>query len=111
MPPRKRACLTTPTPRFEVGESSEAGATRQPGPTESDLRRCKVERAGYGITDTEAMYAREAWAFSMERSSAIAAHVRTLDIQVATLISQTSSLQTQLTTTLGRIEILEARDV
>ncbi|GJU82388.1 hypothetical protein Tco_1284753 [Tanacetum coccineum] len=33
MPPRKRACLTTPTPRYEIGESSAAGAARQPGPT------------------------------------------------------------------------------
>ncbi|GJX57656.1 hypothetical protein Tco_0287553 [Tanacetum coccineum] len=30
VPPRKRLCLTAPTSRFEVGESSVAGATRQP---------------------------------------------------------------------------------
>nr|GFC69735.1 hypothetical protein [Tanacetum cinerariifolium] len=161
-----------------------AGAARQPGPTESDLRRCRVDQAGYGITDTwdeifdklmeiapttlegvnervteldttvrqrtdefeirfeeaqddqallrarvntlfrdrqdhrrtamlmdrEAMNSCEAWSFSMDRSSAIAAHVRTLETQVAALITQTTSLQTQLTTSLGRIEILEARD-
>nr|GEY27136.1 hypothetical protein [Tanacetum cinerariifolium] len=52
MPPRKRACLTAPTPEFKIGESSATGAARQPGPTESDLRRCRVEQAGYGITDT-----------------------------------------------------------
>nr|GFD33062.1 hypothetical protein [Tanacetum cinerariifolium] len=50
MLPRKRACLTTPG--FEIGESSVAGAARQQGPTESDLRRCRVEQEGYGITDT-----------------------------------------------------------
>nr|GEY89109.1 integrase, catalytic region, zinc finger, CCHC-type, peptidase aspartic, catalytic [Tanacetum cinerariifolium] len=136
MPPRKRACLTTPG--FEIGESSVAGAARQPGPTESNLRRCRVVQEGYGITDTwdeivdkmmeiapttlegvnervtepdstvrqrtnelevrvmslrdrpdhrrtamlidkEAMYSREAWAFSMDKSSAMAAHVRTLE--------------------------------
>nr|GEW27920.1 hypothetical protein [Tanacetum cinerariifolium] len=178
MPPRKRACLTAPTLGFEIRESSAAGAARQPGPTKSDLSRCRVEQAGYGITDTwdkivekmmeiapttlegvnervteldttvrqrtdefevrfedaqfdraplrarvntlfrdrpdhrriamlmdrEAMYSRKAWAFSMDRSSAIAAHVRTLETQVAALITQTTSLQTQLTTTLGRIE-------
>nr|GEX11724.1 hypothetical protein [Tanacetum cinerariifolium] len=111
-----------------------AGATRQPGPIESDLRRYRVEQAGYGITDTwdeivdtlmeiapttlegddrallrarvntlfrdrpnhrrtailmdrEAMYAREAWACSEDRSSAIAAHVRTLEAQVDALIA------------------------
>nr|GFD05093.1 hypothetical protein [Tanacetum cinerariifolium] len=53
MPPRKRACLTTPAPIFEVGESSAAGAARQPGPDlESDRRRSRVEQIGYGITDT-----------------------------------------------------------
>nr|GEV74640.1 putative reverse transcriptase domain-containing protein [Tanacetum cinerariifolium] len=178
------ACLTTPAPGFEIGESSAAGAARQIGTTEFDLRRCRVEHAGYGITNTwdeivdkmikiasttlegvnervtelvttvrqrtdefetrfedaqfdrallraqvntlfrdrrdhrhtamlmdrEAMYSREAWAFSMDGSSAIAAHVRTLETHVVALITQTTSLQTQLTTTLGRIEVLEARD-
>nr|GEY54766.1 hypothetical protein [Tanacetum cinerariifolium] len=149
-----------PSPPLLIRESSAAGAVRQPGPTESDLRRCRVEWAGYGITDTwieivdtlmeialttlkgvnervlelettvrqrtdedrpgyrritmlmdrEAMYAGEAWAFSMDRSLAIAAHIRTLETQVAALIAQTSSMQTQLTTTLRRIKILEARD-
>nr|GEW51085.1 hypothetical protein [Tanacetum cinerariifolium] len=142
VPPWKRACLTTPAPRFEVRESSTAGATKQPRPTEFDRRRYRVEQAGYGITDTrdeivdnlmeiapttlkgvdqrvteldttvrqrtdkdrldhhrttmlldrEAMYAREAWAGSEDRSAAIAAHVRTLEAQVAALIAQTSSL-------------------
>nr|GEZ11910.1 putative reverse transcriptase domain-containing protein [Tanacetum cinerariifolium] len=153
MPPRKRDCLTTPALGFEIGESSVAGVARQPGPTESDLRRYKVEQAELDTTvrqrtdefeicfeeaqdvrallrarvntlfrdrpdhrrtimlmDREAMYAREAWAYSVDRSSAIAAHVRTLETHVTALIAHTSSLQTQLTTSLGRIEILEARD-
>ncbi|GJV96600.1 hypothetical protein Tco_1548177 [Tanacetum coccineum] len=33
MPPRKRACFTTPAPGLEIGESSAAGSARQPGPT------------------------------------------------------------------------------
>nr|GFC06192.1 hypothetical protein [Tanacetum cinerariifolium] len=184
VPPQKRACLTTPAPGFEVGKSFAGGAARQPGPTESDLRRCRVEQTGYGITNTwdeivdtlmeidpttlegvnqrvteldttvmqrtdefevrfekeqddrallrarvntlfrdrpdhhhtamffdrEAMYAREAWAGSEDRSVAIASHVRTLEVQDASLIAHTSSLQTQLTTALGHIEILEARN-
>nr|GFA29511.1 hypothetical protein [Tanacetum cinerariifolium] len=84
MPPRKRAYLTTLAPGFEIGESFAAGAARQPGPTKS-------MDCGNTI-------------------SAIASHVRTLETQVAALITQTMSLQTQLTTTLGRIEVLEARD-
>nr|GFA55746.1 reverse transcriptase domain-containing protein [Tanacetum cinerariifolium] len=47
------------------------------------------------LMDREAMYAREACACSEDRSSAIAAHVRTLEAQVDALIAQTSSLQTQ----------------
>nr|GEU90326.1 hypothetical protein [Tanacetum cinerariifolium] len=93
VPSQKRACLTTPAPGFEVRESSTAGAARQPGPTESDLRRSRVEQAELDTTirdrpdhrrttmllDREAIYAREAWAGSEDR-------------------------------TLGRIDILEARD-
>nr|GFB19235.1 hypothetical protein [Tanacetum cinerariifolium] len=156
MPPRKRACLTTPDHRFEIGESSTADAARQPGPTVSDLRRCRgvnervIEldttvrqrtddfeirfeeaqddrallrarvntlfrdrpdhRRTTMLMDREAMYSREAWAFSMDRSSAIAVYFGTLETHVAALITQTTSLQIQLTTALGRIEILEARD-
>nr|GEY58845.1 hypothetical protein [Tanacetum cinerariifolium] len=66
VPPWKRACLTTPAPGFEVGESSAAGAARQPGPAESNLRRCRVKqtdrpdhRRTTMLLDREAMYARE----------------------------------------------------
>nr|GEX44906.1 hypothetical protein [Tanacetum cinerariifolium] len=141
MPPRKKACLTTLAPGFEINESSADGAARQPGPTESNLKRYKRtdefkirfeeaqddrallrarvntlfrDRPDHHCTtmlmDKEAMYTREAWAFSMDRSSAIATHVRTLETHVAALIAHTSSLQTQLTTALGRIKILEARN-
>nr|GEY60018.1 hypothetical protein [Tanacetum cinerariifolium]GEZ90523.1 hypothetical protein [Tanacetum cinerariifolium] len=113
MPPRKRACLTTPALGFEIEESSTAGTVRQPGPTESELRRCRVEQVCYGITDmwdeivdNLIEIARPPW----RGSSAIIAHVRTLKTHVAALITQTTALQTQLTTSLGRIEILEARD-
>nr|GEU29915.1 hypothetical protein [Tanacetum cinerariifolium] len=53
VPPQKKACLTTPTSGFEVGESSTVDAARQPRPTlESNLRRHGVHQTGYGITDT-----------------------------------------------------------
>nr|GEZ41663.1 reverse transcriptase domain-containing protein [Tanacetum cinerariifolium] len=124
MPPRKKACLTTLTLGFEIGESSaavdkmmEIALTTLEGVnervTELDtivrqrtyefeirfedaqfdraLLRARVntlfrDRPDHHRTtmlmDREAMYSREAWAFSMDRSSAIAAHVRTLEIQV-----------------------------
>nr|GEV28228.1 hypothetical protein [Tanacetum cinerariifolium] len=56
------------------------------------------------LMDKEAMYSHEAWTFTMDRSSAMAAHVRTLETQVVALITHTTSLQTQLTTALARIE-------
>ncbi|GKC15705.1 hypothetical protein Tco_1012487, partial [Tanacetum coccineum] len=46
------------------------------------------------LLDREETYARRAWAGSKDKSAAIEAHVRTLEAQVATLIAQTSSLQT-----------------
>ncbi|GKA03985.1 hypothetical protein Tco_0676766 [Tanacetum coccineum] len=53
MPPRKRACFTTPAFGFEVGESSAAAAAKQTRPTlEADLRRDRVREMGYGITNT-----------------------------------------------------------
>ncbi|GJW62991.1 hypothetical protein Tco_0114875 [Tanacetum coccineum] len=158
MPPRKRACLTTPAPGYEIGESSAAGAARQPRPTpevdtwdeiveammeiapttlegvdqrvteldttirqrteEFEIRfeEAHDDRAYLGALvntlyrdrphhrrtalamDREAVYARIAWTSSEERSAAIEAHVRTLEAQ------------TRLTTALGRITTLEARD-
>ncbi|GJY87032.1 hypothetical protein Tco_0501660 [Tanacetum coccineum] len=60
LPPRKRLCLTTPTSRYEVGESSTA-ALRPTGGHRADygfigtidveIRRQRVEEVGYGIRD------------------------------------------------------------
>nr|GEU89448.1 putative reverse transcriptase domain, ribonuclease H-like domain, aspartic peptidase domain protein [Tanacetum cinerariifolium] len=110
---RMRALLPSTSRRTDIPEADLV----LPEPTESDLRRYRVEQADRPvhrrtamILDREATYAHEAWAGSKDRSAAITAHVRTLEAQVTALIAQTSSLQTQLTTTLGRIEILEAKD-
>ncbi|GKE98588.1 hypothetical protein Tco_0021939 [Tanacetum coccineum] len=110
MPLRKRACSTTPASGLEIGESSAASAARQPWTTlESDLRRDRV-RWVIGLPIHGMRLLRLCWS-SEDMSAVIEAHVRTLKAQVATLIAQTSSLQTQLTTTLGCIETLEARDL
>nr|GEV77619.1 hypothetical protein [Tanacetum cinerariifolium] len=92
VPPQKKVCLTTPALGFEVRKSSAAGAARQQGPTESDLKRYMDDRALLRarvntlfrdrpnhrhtamLLDREAMYAREAWAGSGDTSAAIAAH-------------------------------------
>nr|GEW26848.1 putative reverse transcriptase domain-containing protein [Tanacetum cinerariifolium] len=74
VPPRKRACLTTPTFGFKVEESSAAGAVRQPGLTESDLKRYMVEqnmmRTGVGMPmsfqGTERVVGLTGWLEKME---------------------------------------------
>ncbi|GJW12527.1 hypothetical protein Tco_1578354 [Tanacetum coccineum] len=106
-------CLPTPAPRLEIGESSAGGAARQPGTTlEADLRRDRVMETGYGITNTwdEIVEAMLEHGHFRGQECNHEAHVRTMKAHVATLIAQTSSLQTQLTTSLGRIKTLEARD-
>nr|GFA22859.1 putative reverse transcriptase domain-containing protein [Tanacetum cinerariifolium] len=106
MPPRKRACLTAPTPGFEIGESS--AAEKMIG-----IALTTLEGVNERVTELDTTVRQrtdEFKAFSMDRSSAIAAHVRTLETQVAALITQTTLLQTQLTMALRRIEVLEARD-
>ncbi|GJR01585.1 hypothetical protein Tco_0524569 [Tanacetum coccineum] len=53
MSPRKRACLTTPAPGLEIGESSAASAARQRGTNlKADLSRDRVMETGYRIIDT-----------------------------------------------------------
>nr|GEZ67215.1 hypothetical protein CTI12_AA293570 [Tanacetum cinerariifolium] len=120
LPARDTEALEADEPTHAPGSpiiiplSLTLGAARQLGPTESDLRRCRVDQAGYEITDTwdeivdtlmemasttlegvnervteldttvrytpdncrtamlidrEAMYAREAWTFSMDRKN------------------------------------------
>ncbi|GJW43165.1 putative reverse transcriptase domain-containing protein [Tanacetum coccineum] len=89
--PWKRACLTTPAPGYEIGESSAAGAARQPRPTPAvDTGDEIVEDHGRIATDHR--------------------HVRTLEAQVATIdCSATSSSDSQLTTALEALATLEAR--
>ncbi|GJY70105.1 reverse transcriptase domain-containing protein [Tanacetum coccineum] len=152
LPPRKKLCLTAPTPRFELGESSSAVATRQADHPMSredtrledaqDDRALQMGRVNMLFKDrrfhrhtsmllkSEARHAQEAWSHSMNCSKpvytvlqAYQAQVNTHEILIqtqdtcigsletlfATLVAQTSSLQTQLTTTLRRIQTLEAR--
>ncbi|GKA85900.1 hypothetical protein Tco_0807554 [Tanacetum coccineum] len=45
LPPQKRLCLTAPTSRLDIGESSGVGAARQPGSS-------VAHRADYGFVDT-----------------------------------------------------------
>ncbi|GJR32451.1 putative reverse transcriptase domain-containing protein [Tanacetum coccineum] len=138
MPPRKRACLTTPAPGLEIGESSAASATRQPGTTiEADLRRDRVMETDYGITNTwdeiveammeeneedrpyhrhtamildrEAMYARIAWTSSEDRSAAIEAYVRTLEAQKMSPRKRTTRVSPAITTTPTSTPVTDAQ--
>ncbi|GKB48293.1 putative reverse transcriptase domain-containing protein [Tanacetum coccineum] len=68
VPPRKRLCLTSPAPRFEVGESSAAAAARQLrldvtyatdysfiNIVDATPKRPMSREASYGITDDRAL--------------------------------------------------------
>nr|GFA66837.1 hypothetical protein [Tanacetum cinerariifolium] len=107
MPPRKKACLTTPAPEFKIGESSTAGAARQPGPTKCDLRRCRVEQAGYKITGTWDEIVDKMMEIAPTTLEEVNKRVTKLD---TTIRQRTDEFETQLTMTLGRIKVLKARD-
>ncbi|GJV46317.1 hypothetical protein Tco_1430853 [Tanacetum coccineum] len=118
---RKRARFTAPTGRFEVGESSAAAATRQPGldvSTMDDTPGYLMSReVGYRIEDVWDDMAIDCNKVVHADLQAYRDHVQThethiqtrdagigsLETLVATLVAQTLSLQTQLTTTLGSI--------
>ncbi|GJX41761.1 hypothetical protein Tco_0256751 [Tanacetum coccineum] len=67
--------------------------------------------------EQEAIYARQAWGHSEERSQVLKAHTRTLEAQVGTLQTQHGRMEWQrqeagdmVTSAFGRIHALEARD-
>nr|GEX07503.1 Gag-Pol polyprotein [Tanacetum cinerariifolium] len=122
-PPQKRACFTTPALELEIGEVKGMGY----GITDTcdeiveamiEIASTTLEWVIQRVTELATTARQENEEFqvlfeeagSEDRSVAIEAHVRTLKAQVAALIAHTSSLQTQLTTALRRIETLEARD-
>ncbi|GJX93472.1 hypothetical protein Tco_0348058 [Tanacetum coccineum] len=118
MPPRKRACFTTPTPGCEIGESSAAGAARQPGPTpEADtwdeiveammeIAPTTLEGVDQRVTELDTTV-REAghmlsiaWTILRE-SAAIEAHVKDTGGTVATFDYSDTSLQTRFDYSVG----------
>ncbi|GJR01708.1 hypothetical protein Tco_0524692 [Tanacetum coccineum] len=59
LPPRKRLCLSTLVPRYEIGESSTARPIRGRGidygfvsTVDAEARRQGIDEVGYGIRDT-----------------------------------------------------------
>nr|GEZ40003.1 hypothetical protein [Tanacetum cinerariifolium] len=105
MPPRKKACLTTLVPEFKIEESSVAVDKMM------EIAPTTLDGVNERVRELDTIVKQRTDEFEMDMSSAITTHVITLKTQVAALITQTMSLQTQLTTTLGRIKVLEARDL
>ncbi|GJX24927.1 putative ribonuclease H-like domain-containing protein [Tanacetum coccineum] len=123
MPPWKRACFTTSASGFEVGESSVASAARQYGldvaVMDATTGRPMFREVGYEIGRiTTAQLC-----FWIERQRMLVGHGLVLRTGVrlyspcqdtrgtgCDIDGSDSSLQTQLTTALGRIQTLEARD-
>ncbi|GKB41379.1 hypothetical protein Tco_0886321 [Tanacetum coccineum] len=88
-PPQKRLLLTAPTPRFEVGESSAAAASRQPGSTMARrVNHSFVDIVDTRVRDTERrtmaaieMVNLRALARSEAYSRALEAWIRVLETQ------------------------------
>ncbi|GJX85498.1 hypothetical protein Tco_0336272 [Tanacetum coccineum] len=124
LPPQKRLCLTALTSRFEVGKSSSAAAARQRGRVNMLFRDRRFHCHTSMLLESEVRHARDAWSHSMNYSKAVHAElqvyrarvntheiqIKTQDTRIRSLGSLDLSLQTQLTTALGRIQTLEARE-
>ncbi|GKD67300.1 putative reverse transcriptase domain-containing protein, partial [Tanacetum coccineum] len=139
MPLRKRARFTAPTGRFEVGRVQQLLLLNSldwmlllwmPPLDALCLERLDMALRMFGMT-CEARCVRQAWGKAVDCNrevhaelQAYRAQVQTHEIQiqtrdtrigsletlVVTLVAQTSLLQTQLTTALGRIQTLEAME-
>ncbi|GKE83593.1 hypothetical protein Tco_1557335, partial [Tanacetum coccineum] len=92
LPPHKRLCLTAPTSRYEVGESSTAAPrpTRGHradygfiGTTDAEIRHRRAEEVGYGIRDV--------W---VDPTEAVEEEQDTQDVDA--VIEDTQDRQTQL---------------
>ncbi|GJY64373.1 putative reverse transcriptase domain-containing protein, partial [Tanacetum coccineum] len=136
LPPRKRLCLTAPTLRYEVEESSTAAPRptgghradyRFIGTTDAEIRRRRAKEVGYGIRDV--------WVDPIEAVEDVAsttlegvnarvtelAAVQEQDTQdIYVVIEDTQDRQTQLfqrvdglgqlSAALGQIQAIQARD-
>ncbi|GJU95211.1 hypothetical protein Tco_1319967 [Tanacetum coccineum] len=84
MPPRKRACFTTPSRRIEIGESLAVVAAREPGSTLAqgidyglmtaleEVKKSVVDMDTRHRQDNRgAMYARQAWSYVMDCNRAL----------------------------------------
>ncbi|GJV86721.1 putative reverse transcriptase domain-containing protein [Tanacetum coccineum] len=144
LPPRKRLCLAL-GPRFEVKESSSAAARPTGGyradygfigTLDAELRRDRVRKMGYGITDVweDPTEATEEFEDAQDDRALLRGQVNMLckdrhyHLNTAMLVESearvareawvqsmgcsraTTSLQTPLIAALGRIDTLEARE-
>ncbi|GKE10555.1 hypothetical protein Tco_1414106 [Tanacetum coccineum] len=123
IPPWKRLCLTAPTPRFEVGESSAAAATRQSGlgaarTTDLVFPTCrahlsdrvdilledrKFHQQTTMLMEDEALVSREAWVQAMGSSAAVhyelqayRAHTQIHDLCISSQEALTATLVAQV---------------
>ncbi|GJU58757.1 hypothetical protein Tco_1236523 [Tanacetum coccineum] len=93
LPPHKRLCLTAPTSKYEVEESSTAA----PRPTGG-------HRADYGFIGTMGAEIRR------QRAEEVGYSVRDVWVDPTKAVEEVSSLQGLLSVALGQIQALQARD-
>ncbi|GJT74584.1 hypothetical protein Tco_1041309 [Tanacetum coccineum] len=123
LPPHKRLCLTAPTSRYEVGESSTAAPRPTGDPTEAveEVVPTTLEGVNARVTDLAAVQEQDTqddYAMIQDtQDRQTQTHAQMQDYRIAsqeslmtTLIAHVSSLQGQLSAALGQIQALQARD-
>nr|GFA47743.1 hypothetical protein [Tanacetum cinerariifolium] len=109
MPLRKRACFTTPTSGYEVGESSVAAAARQirPALTVADNRRAediligRLKRERRYFRKLSTTYAQEV-AHSRDYCTQIMDYCQSREVHTSTLVTQIEALQRDVSTLQGQ---------
>nr|GEW89543.1 putative reverse transcriptase domain-containing protein [Tanacetum cinerariifolium] len=117
LPPRKRLCLSNPTLRYEVGESSTAAPRPTRDPTEAIEKGAPMNLKGVNTRMTELAEVQEQTVSSGDYDIGRAGGLSFLDHRIAlqealtaTLVARVSFLQEQLSAALGQIQALQARD-
>nr|GFA43843.1 hypothetical protein [Tanacetum cinerariifolium] len=105
IPLQKRACFTTPTSRYEIGESSVAAAARQIRPTLTIAESCRADGKLIGRLRRERRYFRtvattyaQEVAHSRDYYARIMDYCQSREVYTSALVTQMEALQREVST-------------
>nr|GFC92290.1 hypothetical protein [Tanacetum cinerariifolium] len=105
IPLQKRARFTTPTSRYEIGESSIAAATRQIRPTLTIAESCRADGKLIGRPRRERRYFRtmattyaQEVAHSRDYCARIMDYCQSREVHTSTLVTQMEALRREVST-------------